>query len=126
MFDRAGRLALTQQPLVRRQAEMARMRNGWQPRGSNKRGLLARLDRATRDLNAILLAVAIGLAALDFTCYFAFRLSEAMPAPRSAIAAEAPIAAAPATAAAAAQPIAGANSRSAPLRAAHVSPAQHD
>lgn len=38
-----------------------------------------RLDRAVRELNAFLLVLAIGLATLDFTCFFAFKVRDALP-----------------------------------------------
>jgi hypothetical protein len=42
--------------------------------------LATRLDRAARDMNAFLLVVAIGLATLDLTCLWAFKLRDALPA----------------------------------------------
>ena len=70
-------------------------------RGSNrnKEGLIDRLDRAAGGLNAVLLALAIGLAILDFTCFFAFELHDAWPSagPASTTGAVAPNASAPAT-----------------------------
>lgn len=42
-------------------------------------GLVARIDQAARDINAFLLVFAIGLATLDFSCYFAFKLRDALP-----------------------------------------------
>lgn len=44
------------------------------------RSLVARLDRAARDMNAFLLVLAIGLATLDLTCLWAFKLRDALPA----------------------------------------------
>ena len=64
-------------------------------RPERKPPLLDRLDAAARELNAILLVLAIGLAVLDFTCFFALEVRNAMP-PR--LPSEA-IAATPATAA---------------------------
>jgi hypothetical protein len=61
-----------------------------------KQPLINRLDAAAQDLNAILLVLAIGLAVLDFTCFFAFEVRNAIP-PR--IAADASLIATPATAA---------------------------
>src|SRR5436853_7843948 len=46
---------------------------------SSKR-LLARLDRIAREMNAFLLVLAIGLATLDLTCLWAFKLRDALPA----------------------------------------------
>ena len=43
--------------------------------------LTARIDRATSDVNAFLLVLAVGLAVLDFTCFFAFKLENALPSP---------------------------------------------
>ena len=42
--------------------------------------LLARLDRVAREMNAFLLVLALGLAALDLTCLWAFRMADALPA----------------------------------------------
>jgi hypothetical protein len=55
------------------------MDNPTQHRPVTKRRLMDRLDAATQDLNAVLLALAIGLAVLDFTCFFAFEVRQAMP-----------------------------------------------
>jgi len=44
------------------------------------RSLAARLDRAARDMNAFLLVLAIGLATLDLTCLWAFKMRDALPA----------------------------------------------
>src|SRR5205823_11248728 len=40
-----------------------------------------RLDRLAGELNAFLLVLAIGLAILDFTCFFAFKVRDALPSP---------------------------------------------
>jgi len=37
-----------------------------------------RLDRAARDMNAMLLVLALGLAVLDATCFAAFEVRDAM------------------------------------------------
>jgi hypothetical protein len=42
--------------------------------------LAARLDRAAGDMNAFLLVLAIGLATLDLTCLWAFRMRDLLPA----------------------------------------------
>ena len=42
--------------------------------------LAARLEHTARDMNAFLLVLAIGLAALDLTCLWAFKLRDALPA----------------------------------------------
>ena len=42
--------------------------------------LLARLDRVARQINAFLFVLALGLAALDLTCLWAFRMADALPA----------------------------------------------
>jgi hypothetical protein len=42
--------------------------------------LAARLDRAAGDMNALLLVLAIGLAALDLTCLWAFKMRDVLPA----------------------------------------------
>ena len=44
------------------------------------RSLAARLDRAAGDMNAFLLVLAIGLATLNLTCLWAFKMKEALPA----------------------------------------------
>jgi hypothetical protein len=44
------------------------------------RSLAARLDRAAGDMNAFLLVLAIGLATLDLTCLWAFRMRDLLPA----------------------------------------------
>ena len=41
---------------------------------------LARLDRVARKINAFLFVLALGLAALDLTCLWAFRMADALPA----------------------------------------------
>jgi len=55
------------------------MDNSTQRRPAVKRRLMDRLDAATQDLNAVLLVLAIGLAVLDFTCFFAFEVRKAIP-----------------------------------------------
>lgn len=42
-------------------------------------GLFARLDNAAGKMNAFLLVLAIGLAALDFTCFWVFQVRDALP-----------------------------------------------
>ena len=71
------------------------MDNPTPTRPERKPPLLDRLDAAARDLNAVLLVLAIGLAVLDFTCFFALEVRNAIP-PRLPTEA---IAATPATAA---------------------------
>ena len=44
------------------------------------RSLAARLDRAAGDVNAFLLVLAIGLATLDLTCLWAFKMRDLLPA----------------------------------------------
>jgi hypothetical protein len=44
------------------------------------KGFLARLDHAAAKMNAFLLVIAIGLGALDFTCFWVLQVREAMPA----------------------------------------------
>jgi hypothetical protein len=41
--------------------------------------LMRRLDRATRDMNPYLLALAVGLALLDLTCFATGRLAQSVP-----------------------------------------------
>jgi len=43
------------------------------------RSLVARLDRAAGDMNAFLLVLAIGLATLDLTCLWAFKMRDLLP-----------------------------------------------
>ena len=80
------------------------MENGRPREDQPPKGLLARLDRAAEKMNAFLLVLAIGLAVLDFTCFWIFRVRDALPpatriaAPVAAASPAAP--AAPATAAA--------------------------
>jgi hypothetical protein len=71
------------------------MDNRMPPGNDRKQGLITRLDAAARDLNAILLVLAIGLAVLDFTCFFALEVRNAVP-PR--VGADAALMAPPATA----------------------------
>ena len=42
--------------------------------------LPARLDRVAREMNAFLLVLALGLAALDLTGLWVFRMTDALPA----------------------------------------------
>jgi hypothetical protein len=52
----------------------------YRPRdGQPPKGLLDRLDRAAGNMNAYLLVIAIGLAALDFTCFWIFQARNALP-----------------------------------------------
>ena len=44
-----------------------------------RRNLIGRLNEAAQDLNAILLVLAIGLAVLDFTCFFVLEVRQALP-----------------------------------------------
>jgi hypothetical protein len=55
------------------------MDNPTQHRPDTKPRFIDRLDAAAEDLNAVLLVLAIGLAVLDFTCFFAFELRKAIP-----------------------------------------------
>ena len=41
--------------------------------------LAVRLDRAARDMNAFLFVLAVGLAALDLSFYWAIKLRDALP-----------------------------------------------
>lgn len=47
--------------------------------GAERPGFAARLDRAAQDINAFLLVLALGLAALDFSCFMAIKLRDAVP-----------------------------------------------
>jgi hypothetical protein len=72
----------------------------------------ARLDRAAGDMNAFLLVLAIGLAMLDVTCLWAFRMRDALPAmarvsATSAVVADKPASATGLQSTAAATPAAG-------------------
>jgi hypothetical protein len=42
--------------------------------------LAARLDRAAGDVSAFLVVLAIGLATLDLTCLWAFKMRDVLPA----------------------------------------------
>ena len=75
------------------------MENRMQQSQDKKRPLMNRLDEAARDLNAVLLVLAIGLAVLDFTCFFAFEIRNALP-PVRRVDADYSVVATPATAAA--------------------------
>lgn len=57
------------------------MQNGAQRKNGGAKRLIDRLDRASGDFNAFLLTLAIGLAVLDFTCFFAFEVRSALPSP---------------------------------------------
>jgi hypothetical protein len=46
---------------------------------THAKGLIDRLDRATQGVNAFLLILAIELATLDFTCFCALQVEEALP-----------------------------------------------
>ena len=50
-----------------------------QENNSPKR-LVARLERVAGEMNAFLFVLALGLAALDLTCLWAFRMADALPA----------------------------------------------
>ena len=63
-------------------------------RPERKQPLLARLDAAAQDLNVMLLVLAIGLAILDFTCFFALEMRKAMPPHLSAASVSTPATAA--------------------------------
>jgi hypothetical protein len=58
----------------------------------------ARLDRAAGDINAFLLVLAIGLAMLDVTYLWAFKMRDALPAMARASATSAAVADKPASA----------------------------
>jgi hypothetical protein len=55
------------------------MENPTQHRPGKRQALWKRLDAAAEDLNAALLVLAIGLAVLDLTCFFALEVRNAMP-----------------------------------------------
>ncbi|HEX3538354.1 MAG TPA: hypothetical protein VHU15_16470 [Stellaceae bacterium] len=60
-------------------------------RREGRLGFAARIDRAARDMNAFLFVLAVGLAALDLSCYWALKLRDALPPVRpTAIAAAVP------------------------------------
>jgi len=42
--------------------------------------MLQRIDRVAGDLNVLLVVIAIGLATLDLTCLWAFKMRDALPA----------------------------------------------
>jgi len=56
------------------------MQNPLPGKDPRPRRLAARLERAAGDMNAFLLVLAIGLATLDLTCLWAFKLRDALPA----------------------------------------------
>jgi hypothetical protein len=58
---------------------MCPMQNQLPDKNPRPRTLTARLDRAARDMNAFLLVLAIGLATLDLTCLWAFKMRDALP-----------------------------------------------
>ena len=45
----------------------------------SRKRLLVRLDRLAGEMNAFLFVLALGLAALDLTCLWAFRMADAFP-----------------------------------------------
>ncbi len=47
---------------------------------TSRKFLLVRLDRLAREMNAFLFVLALGLAALDLTCLWVFRMADALPA----------------------------------------------
>jgi hypothetical protein len=51
--------------------------------GHSPRRLLHRLDRVFAEMNVILLALAIGLAVLDVTCFSVLRLGNVLPVPQT-------------------------------------------
>ena len=55
------------------------MQNPLPGKDPRPRSLAARLERAAGDMNAFLLVLAIGLATLDLTCLWAFKLQDALP-----------------------------------------------
>lgn len=79
------------------------MRNERPQEDGKAKGLLARLDRAAEKMNAFLLVLAIGLAVLDFTCFWIFRIRDALP-PVARISAQAAASSAPAAASTPAAP----------------------
>src|SRR5438477_106030 len=64
----------------RAQHGCAPMQNPLPGKDPRPRSLAARLERAAGDMNAFLLVLAIGLATLDLTCLWAFKLQDALPA----------------------------------------------
>src|SRR3954454_1669220 len=54
------------------------MQDRWQGQDRSPKGLLDRLDRAAGNMNAYLLVIAIGLAALDFTCFSLFQAQNSL------------------------------------------------
>jgi hypothetical protein len=55
------------------------MRNERPQDDRKPKGLLARLDRAAEKMNAFLLVLAIGLAVLDFTCFWVLQIRNTLP-----------------------------------------------
>ena len=55
------------------------MRNEMPQQDGKAKGLLARLDRAAETMNAFLMVLAIGLAVLDFTCFWIIKIHDTLP-----------------------------------------------
>ena len=55
------------------------MRNERPRDDGTAKGMVARLDRAAEQMNAFLLVLAIGLAVLDFTCFWIIKVRDAGP-----------------------------------------------
>lgn len=55
------------------------MEHGKPRQAQAAKGLLARLDRAAEQMNAFLLVLAIGLAVLDFTCFWIIKVHDTLP-----------------------------------------------
>jgi hypothetical protein len=62
------------------------MQNRWAKRDRSKKRLLNRIDRVAGEMNVFLLIVAIGLAFLDFTCFFVLETRGTIPAQHRAAA----------------------------------------
>jgi hypothetical protein len=74
------------------------MLNRFPERTPRSEALAARLDRAARDVNAFLLVLAIGLAMLEVTYLWAFKMHDALPAMARASAISAAVATKPVSA----------------------------
>jgi hypothetical protein len=55
-------------------------------RREDRSGFIFRVDRAARDVNAFLFVLAVGLAALDLSCYWAIKLRDSLPPAHPAMA----------------------------------------
>ena len=55
------------------------MQNRSPDNDNSRKGLIGRLDRIAAEMNVFLIVLAIGLATLDLTCLWAFKMRDALP-----------------------------------------------